>query len=321
MNLVEENNALSRNEGKVAIVGAGRVGSSAAYAMMLDGVASHVTLIDINAQKAEGEALDLAHGMQFTRSTKIEGGDSFELVSDAVVVVVCAGVAQKAGEKRTDLLKKNCEVFDQIIPQIVKYNKDAILLIITNPVDVLTYRAWKLSGFDSCRVFSSGTVLDTARLRYLLGEYFSVSPKDIVAYVLGEHGDSEFVWWSKATIGGIALNKFKKYSFFVLNEIYEKVKNAAYYVIEKKGATNYAIGLVIAKIVRAILLDQSRVFTVSNVLQDYKGVSEVALSIPTIIRRAGICQRLDIELNKEELDKFHASAQKIAGLIKVASKY
>lgn len=307
---------------KVAIVGTGCVGSTAAYAMMLDGVVSEIALIDIKKDKAEGEALDLRHGMQFTKSAKIWAGDSFELVKDANIVVLCAGVAQKpGGETRLDLLSTNVKIFKEIIPKIVAHNKDCILLIVTNPLDVLTYVTWKLSGFPSCRVFGTGTVLDSSRLRYLMGRYFKISPKDITAYVLGEHGDTEFVWWSGANVAGIPITEFKNYSQAAMDKIYQNVKNAAYEVINKKGATYYAIALVIAKIVRAILTDQFRVMTVSTVIENYHGVSDVCLSIPTVVRKSGICETFDISLNDAEEELFARSAEKIKGAIEKANEF
>lgn len=296
---------------KVAVVGAGFVGSTAAYAMMIDGVVSEISLIDANKEKAEGEALDLQHGMQFTKSTKIWAGDSYELVEGAQIVVLCAGLGQKTGESRTDLLKKNVAIFKDIVPKIVKHNKDCILLVVTNPLDVMTYVTWKLSGFDSCRVFGTGTVLDTARFRFLLGRHFHVSPKDITAYILGEHGDSEFAWLSGTNIAGVPICALDHYCEKVIGQICEDVKQAAYEIIERKGATYYAIGLVIAKIVRAIVLDQCRVLTVSNVLNNYAGVDDVCLGVPTIIRTGGICQRLDILLNEKEKKLFHTTADTV----------
>jgi len=304
---------------KVAIVGAGNVGSTAAYAMMLDGVVSDIALIDINKEKAEGEILDLQHGMQFTSSANLQAGDSYELVADAKIVVIAAGFAQKpGGETRLDLLTKNIEVFKQIIPNIVKQNKECILLVVTNPLDVLTYVSQKLSGFPSCRVFGTGTVLDSARLRYLLGQHFRVSPKDIMAHILGEHGDSEFAWWSAATIAGVPLSSFAQYDKTALEKIYEQVRGAAYEVINKKGATFYAIGLVIAKIVRAILTDQSRVLSVSSLLHDYHGVSDVCLSVPTVVRKSGLCEKLTLSFDEAEAKKFVASAEKVAAAIEKA---
>ena len=301
---------------KVAIVGAGNVGSTAAYTMMLDGVVSEISLIDINKEKAEGEALDLRHGMQFTKSAKIWAGDSYELVAGAQIVVITAGFAQQpGGETRIDLLSKNVEIFKQIIPKITAHNKDCILLVVTNPLDVMTYVVQKISGFPSYRVFGTGTVLDSARLRYLLGRYFKISPKDIVAHILGEHGDTEFAWWSGANIAGVPLKNLEHYSQAVMDKIYDDVKNAAYEVINKKGATFYAIGLVISKIVRAILTDQSRVLSVSH---KSAMANDICLSLPTIVRKSGICETLPITLDDTEQKLFEKSLEKIMNAVKKA---
>jgi L-lactate dehydrogenase len=297
--------------GKVAIVGVGNVGSTIAYSLMVDSIVSKISLIDLNKDKAEGEAFDLNHCMQFTRLTEVVGGDSFDLVRDAEIVIVSAGIAQSPGQKRTDLLKTNSKIFKQVIPDIVKYNKNCILIVVTNPVDVLTYFAWKLSGFDSCRVFGTGTVLDTARLRYLIGKYFDVSPKDVVAHVLGEHGDSEFVWWSRANISGISLDKFEIYSDELKNKIYQETKDAAYSIIEKKGATFYAISIVIAKIVRVILLDQMRVFSLSSLISGFNKIDDVCIGLPGVIRRGGICRIFDIDLNEQEFERLEKSVKNI----------
>jgi L-lactate dehydrogenase len=181
---------------RVAIIGAGFVGSTTAYALMMTGAASEIALIDAKKERAEGEALDLMHCMQFTTSVRIEAGDDFSLVKNAAVVVIAAGVPQKPGQSRSELLETNTLIFKDIVPKIMRYNSECIILVVTNPLDVLTYVTLKISGFPSCRVLGSGTVLDTARLRYLMGQHFKVSPKDITAYILGEHGESEFAWWS-----------------------------------------------------------------------------------------------------------------------------
>lgn len=301
---------LNPNKKKVAIIGTGFVGSTAAYTIMMDGNVSELALVDKNKDLARGHVLDLMHGMQFTRSINIVGGDSFDLVKDASIVVITAGLAQKSGQTRAELLKANSSIFKQIIPEIVKYNKDCILLVVTNPLDVMTYLAYKLSGFPSCRVFGTGTVLDTSRLRYLIASEFSVSPKDITSYILGEHGDDQFVWWSRANIGGVPMSKFITKEKFI-KQFHDSVRNAVYEVINKKGATYYAIALVISKIVSSILLDQSRIFTVSTYLENCHGESNVCLSIPTIIRESGVCQKLDIELDAEEKILFNKAVEKI----------
>ena len=305
---------------KVAIVGAGVVGSTTAYALMMSGAVTSLALIDRKKEKAEGEALDLMHCMQFTHSMHIDAGDDFALVNDAMVVVIAAGIGQKPGQTRSDLLTTNVAVFKEIIPQIVRHNKACIILVVTNPLDVLTYVAWKLSGFPSCRVFGTGTVLDTARLRYLMGQHFKISPKDITAYILGEHGDSEFVCWSQANIAGVPLTKLAGYDTVALEKMYQTTKNAAYVIIQKKGATNYAIALVVAKIVRAIILDQSRVFTVSSLIESVFDVSDVCLSLPMVVRQSGTCERLDLQLNDQERKLFAASAQKVKNELAAALK-
>jgi len=297
---------------KVAIIGAGFVGSTTAYSLMLDGSVSEIALIDVNKEKALGEVLDLNDCMQFTRLTNIVAGDSFEMVSGASIVIICAGFGQAPGEPRTNLLERNAKIFKEIVPQIVKYNENCILIVATNPLDILTYLTLKISGFPSCRVFGTGTVLDTARIRYLIGSYFKISPKDISAYILGEHGDSEFMWLSKATIGGVALNKFPEFSDALVKDVCDQTKNAAYQIISRKGATYYSIALVITKIVRSILQDQSRVFPVSTLIEnEIYGIKDVCISVPTVVRKGGVCQRLDIELDESEQKLLKKSANKI----------
>lgn len=298
-------------QAKVAIVGAGFVGSTIAYSLMLGGEASEIALIDVKKSKAEGELLDLKHCMQFTRSVSMDAGDDFALVKDAAVVIIAAGIAQKPGQSRSELLKTNVDVLKKIVPEIVRYNKDCIILVVTNPLDVLTYVTWRISHFPPCRIFGSGTVLDTARLRYLMGQYFQISPKDITAYILGEHGDSEFMWLSGANVAGVPLTRLHGYDSAIMDTIYKQTKNAVYEIIEKKGATYYAIALVVAKIVRAILLDQSRVFTVSAIVDNVYGVQDVCLSVPVVVRRSGTCEHLALELDTKEQALFVASAQKV----------
>ncbi|KKQ32633.1 MAG: L-lactate dehydrogenase [candidate division TM6 bacterium GW2011_GWF2_37_49] len=305
---------------KIAIIGAGFVGSTIAYTMMLEGVASEIVLIDIDKEKATGEAYDLRHCMQFTRSVSVEAGDSFDLVKGASIVVVCAGFAQKVGEPRVNLLSENVKIFKSVIPKIVKCNSDCILLIVTNPLDVLTYVTLKLSGMPSCRVFGTGTVLDTSRLRYLIGQHLKVSPKDITAYVLGEHGDSEFVWWSKANIAGIPLNNFPTFTTEIMDKIYTRTRDSVYEVIKRKGATYYAVSAAVSKLVRAIIQGQSRVFTLSTLIEEeVYGIKDVCISVPTIIGANGVCQRLSIELDAKEKGLFIDSAIKIKESIRSIS--
>jgi L-lactate dehydrogenase len=301
---------------KIAIVGSGFVGSTAAYACMIDGAASEIALIDVNREKAEGEAMDLQHGLQFRPNSRIVFGNDYSLCKAADIVIISAGAHQKPGETRLDLVNKNAAIFKQMIPQITKHNRNCILLVISNPLDVLTYLTLKYSKFPKNRVFGSGTILDTARFRYLLGEYFGVSTNSVHAYILGEHGDSSFPVWSTANIAGVPLSKFKKYNKKKMEEIYMKTKKAAYEIIAKKGATYYAIGLGVAKIVRSILSDQNEVLAVSSYLQNYHGVGGICLSVPAVIDRNGIGKHINLPLNSIEKKQLRKSANVINGIIK-----
>jgi L-lactate dehydrogenase len=294
------------------------VGSTAAYALMISGQESEIALIDVNKEKAEGEAMDLQHGLQFRPNVKIQFGNDYTLCKDADIVVITAGAHQKPGETRLDLIKKNSAIFKEMIPKIVKYNKKCILLVVANPLDVLTYLTLKYSRFPKNRVIGSGTVLDTARFRYLLGEHFEVNPNSIHAYIMGEHGDSSFPVWSTANIAGAPLKNFKKYDQKKMDEIYSKTKNAAYEIIAKKGATYYAIGMGITRIVNAILSGHNEVLAVSGYLKDYNGVSDVCLSVPTILDRNGIKEQIVMPLNELELAQLKYSADKIKSAIRDA---
>lgn len=305
---------------KVAIVGAGFVGATAAYALMIEGLAAEIALIDVNRQRAEGEALDLKHGLQFVNTTKITFGSSYGLCKGADIVIVCAGLHQGKGEARLDLVEKNAKIFREIIPKIAKNSPDCILLIVTNPVDVLTYLALKYSGFPKRRVIGSGTLLDTARLRYWLSRRFKVSPQHIHAFVLGEHGDTEFPVWSAANISGKPLRDFPEYSAKVLQQIFKKTKESAYEVIAKKGATYYAIGLAITQIVKAILADRNDVFPVSTLVSNYYGVNNVCLSIPCVINRKGIERTIEPALNKHEQALLRKSAKTLSQYIRKGNK-
>ncbi|MBI2134468.1 L-lactate dehydrogenase [Candidatus Woesearchaeota archaeon] len=301
---------------KVAIVGAGFVGSTAAYSLLIDGAASEIALIDVNREKAEGEAMDLQHGLQFRQNVKIEFGSGYELCKNADIVIICAGAHQKPGETRIDLVKKNSVIFGEMIPKIVKHNKSCIILVVSNPVDILTYLALRYSKFPKNRVFGSGTLLDTARFRYKLGQYFEVSPNSVHAYILGEHGDSSFPVWTTANIAGINLKYLKKYNKKAMDRIFSETKNAAYEIIAKKGATYYAIGLGVSKIVNTILSNQNGVLALSSYLKNYHGAKDVCLSVPTVINRSGIKEHLVLPLNAHEKKLLRKSASIIKGIIK-----
>ncbi|MBI1934815.1 L-lactate dehydrogenase [Candidatus Woesearchaeota archaeon] len=307
---------MPKHTSKVAIVGAGFVGSTAAYALLIEGAASEIALIDVNREKAEGEAMDLQHGLQFKPNVRVSFGSSYELCKDAEIVVITAGAHQKPGETRIDLVKKNSAIFKEMIPQITKHNKECILLVVSNPLDVLTYLALKYSKFPKNRVFGSGTILDTARLRYLIGQHFGVSPNSVHAYIMGEHGDSSFPVWSSANIAGVHLSHFKKYNKKAMDKIYQKTKSAAYEIIAKKGATYYAIGLGVSKIVKAVLSDQNEVLALSSYLKGYHGVSDVCLSVPCIVNRNGIKEQILMPLNSLEKRQLKKSASLIKNILK-----
>ncbi len=302
-------NVAKNTTGKVAIIGAGFVGSTAAYALMIDGAASEIVLIDRHGEKAEGEAMDLRHGLQFKPNAKIEFGSDYALCKGAEIVVITAGAHQKEGETRLDLVKRNAEIFKEIIPGIARHNKNCIILVVSNPVDVLTHLAIKYSKFPASRVFGTGTMLDTARFRFLLGEHFGVSAESVHAYIMGEHGDSSFPVWSTANVAGVPLKYFRQYNKKAMEKLYLKTKNAAYEVIAKKGATYYAIGLVISKIVRSILSDQNQVLALSTLLKNYDGISDVCLSVPCIVNRQGIKEQIVMPLDAMERRKLKSSAQ------------
>ncbi len=298
---------------RVAIVGAGHVGATFAYALLLSGLATEIVLIDINRDRAEGEAMDLNHTVPFAHPTRIWAGDYADCAG-AIVTVIAAGAAQKPGETRLDLVRKNAAIFRQIVPQVVRHNPDGILLIATNPVDVLTYVTWKLSGLPAQRVLGSGTILDTARFRYLLSQHFGVDPRSVHAYIIGEHGDSEVPVWSLANIAGMRLPAFcaahgLTYDRAAMEEIFRQTRDAAYHIIERKGATYYAVAAGLMRIVEAILRDQSTVLSVSSLIEDYYGIRDVCFSLPTVVDRGGVEQVLRLDLAPEEIEGLRRSAR------------
>lgn len=277
---------------KVCIVGCGNVGMRYAYSMMIGGVAREMVLVDYNKNKAEGEAMDLSHGAPFVSPIKIYAGD-YKDSANSDLVVITAGRGQKQGETRIDLIKGNAEIFKTIIPEIVKYSPKAIILVATNPVDILSYITYKISGKPSREIIGSGTVLDTARFRYLISKELNVDSRNIHASIFGEHGDSEFPMWSKAVVGDIFFRDYfetqnKEKGEQKLKEIFEDVRDSAYEIIEKKGETSYGIGLSLTKISKAILKDQNSVLPVSSLLEDYYGINDVYLSVPAIVHKTAL---------------------------------
>jgi L-lactate dehydrogenase len=298
---------------RVAVVGMGNVGATFAYALLLSGLAAEIVLIDLNRAKAEGEAMDLSHTVPFTHPTRIWAGD-YRDCNGAAVTVVTAGAAQHPGETRLDLVKRNAEIFSNIIPEIARNNPNGIILIATNPVDVLTYFSLKLSGLSPKRVFGSGTILDTARFRQLLSEYFDVDPRSVHAHIIGEHGDSEVPVWSLANIAGMRLADFSRaagvpYDKFQMDEIFKQTRDAAYHIIERKGATYYAVAAGLMRIVEAILRDQHTILSASSLVTDYYGISDLCLSLPTIVDHGGIAKILHLELDQIEEARLRNSAE------------
>jgi len=306
---------------KIAIIGAGKVGSTFAFSLMISGLAREIVLIDKNEFLAKGECMDLNHGSSLAHPTKIYAS-RYEGCEDADIVVITAGSGQKPGQSRIDLVKDNVEIFKEIIPAIAKYAEDAILLVVTNPVDILTYVTLKISGFATNKVMGSGTVLDTSRLKFMISEYCKVDSGNIHAYIIGEHGDTELPVWSNATIAGMAIEKYcTKYAklpnvSIELPEIFEKVKNSAYQIIEAKGATNYAIGLALVKITKSILRNENTILPVSTLINDYYDVSDVCLSIPSHVNKNGVEQYLKLDLSEKEQELFKYSADTLKKIIK-----
>ncbi|NLX63951.1 MAG: L-lactate dehydrogenase [Clostridiaceae bacterium] len=307
---------------KVTVIGAGFVGSTTAYTLMLNGLFSELVLIDINMTKARGEAMDLNHGLPFAKPVKIYQG-SYEDSKDSDLIIITAGANQKEGETRLDLVHKNTAVFKSIISEIVKYNspENTILLVVTNPVDILTYVTWKLSEFPINRVLGSGTVLDTARFKYLIGEHTGVDARNVHGYILGEHGDTELAAWSITSIAGMPIDVYcekcgKCKDCNELDKIYNQVRNAAYEIINAKGATYFAVALAVERIVEAIMRDEHSILTVSSILQGQYGISDIAISVPTVVDRNGINRVLEVPLSENEQKLLHHSAQTLKNIIK-----
>ena len=305
--------ALQSQPVRVVVVGAGNVGATFAYALLFRGLAAEIVLIDANHARAEGEAMDLNHAEPFTNPTRVWAG-SYDDCAGAAIVVVCAGAGQRPGETRLDLVKRNADIFGKIIPEIVQRNPEGILLIATNPVDVLTQVSQRLSGLPANRVIGSGTILDTARFRHLLGRHFKVEPRSVHAYIIGEHGDSEVPVWSLANIAGLRLADYAELNGIshdeaALDDIFRQTRDAAYHIIERKGATYFAVAAGLMRIVEAILRDQRTVLSVSSLITDYYGIEGLCLSLPTVVGRNGIERVLRLHLNEKEEAALKRSAE------------
>ena len=306
---------------RVVLVGTGAVGCSYAYSIINQGVAEELVLIDLNEAKAEGEAMDLNHGVPFAPSPINVWNGSYQDCESADLVVITAGLAQKPGETRLQLVEKNTKIFKQIVKSIMDSGFDGIFLVATNPVDILTYVTWKESGLPKERVIGSGTVLDSARLRFNLGQYFNVDTRNVHAYIIGEHGDTELPVWSKASIGveGLETVLAKKNDLKeeCLEKLFVNVRDAAYHIIERKGATFYGIGMSLVRITKAILNNENSILTVSAYLDGEYGQKDVYIGVPAVIHRGGIREVLEIGLNEKEKEQFNHSVSVLKETMKL----
>lgn len=298
---------------KIAIIGAGLVGATTAFALMTGGTTQEIVLIDVVKEKARGEAMDLNHGASFTRPMKIYAGDYADC-RDANIIIITAGIPQKPAQSRLELVEVNKRIIRQVVSNILYHNTDAILIVTTNPVDIMSYVAWEASGLPTSRVLGSGTVLDTSRFRYLLGRHYNLDPRNIHAYVVGEHGDSEVLLWSTVNIAGVPMEKFstagKRISAFKDREnISQQVRQAAYEVIEGKGATYYAVALALRRITESILRNEHSILTVSTMIEGFRGANNVYLSLPCILGEDGVERIVTIELSPAEEEKLVKSAE------------
>lgn len=308
------------NSRKVAVIGCGFVGSSSAFALMQSGLFSEMVLIDADTKRAEGEAMDISHGISFARPMQIYAGN-YDDITDAAIIVITAGANQKPDETRLDLIKKNAAIMKSIVGEIKKRDFGGILLIVSNPVDILTLIALKESGYPSNRVIGSGTVLDTGRFKYLLGEHLDVDSRSVHAFIIGEHGDSELAAWSNARIGGLKVNDFCELRGHFNHEqsmkkIFENVRNSAYEIIERKHATYYGIAMAVKRICEAIVRNEKSILPVSSIMTGEYGLNDVVLSIPAVVDETGVQKVIPIELNDEELTKLKDSANILKDIAK-----
>ncbi len=300
------------NPRKAAMIGCGFVGSACVFSLMQSGLFSEIVLIDADERRAEGEALDISHGVPFARPMKIYAGN-YDDIGDAAVIIITAGANQKPGETRLELVSKNISIFKNIIPQISSRNFGGILLIVTNPVDVMTYAAIKLGNFQEERVIGSGTVLDTARLKYSLGELLGVDSRSVHAFIIGEHGDSEIAAWKSANISGIEIDDFctmrcYKDHHAEMEQIAEEVKNSAYEIIERKKATYYGIAMAVRRICEAIVRDEKSILPISSMMYGEYDIEDVVLSMPAILGKDGVETKVPIDLSDNELSNLKKSA-------------
>ncbi|KKM14850.1 hypothetical protein LCGC14_1701980 [marine sediment metagenome] len=308
---------------KISIIGCGNVGMRYAYALMIKGIARKIVLVDLDKERLYGEVMDLSHSTPFTSPVEVISGD-YSDIRDSELVVITAGRKQKPGQSRLDMAKGNVSLYENMIPEVRKHAPSAIYLIVSNPVDILTYATYKFSKKPASEVIGSGTVLDSSRFKYLLGKHCNVDPRNVHAYILGEHGDTEVPIWSKAMLGGGALidycptckNTTTCDREEELNTIFEEVRDSAYEIIERKGETSYGIGLSLVRITQAILNDENSILPVSCFIDDYIGIQDVYLSLPAVVNKEGIRDVLKLELDKGEQEKLRFSAYTLKNVLK-----
>lgn len=303
------------NPRKAAIIGCGFVGASIAFRFLQQGLFSQLVLVDVNREKAEGEAMDLSDGLPYAEAMEITAG-GYDDIADCALIVITAGANQKPGETRLDLIGKNISILKGVIGEITARNFGGILLVVSNPVDVLTYAAWKLSGYPKNRVIGSGTVLDTARLKQILGEKLGVDSRNVHAFIVGEHGDSELAVWSGANVSGMDLDQFchlrgDPLDHEEMERIYQGVRDSAYEIIRRKGATYYGIAMAVGRIAQCILRDEKAVLPISAVLEGQYGLEGLCLSVPSIVGKSGLEEVLEIPLSAEEREALAASAKQM----------
>lgn len=310
---------------KVSIIGAGNVGMRYAYALMISGLARKIVIVDIDRKRVEGEVMDLSHGAPYISPVEVTAG-SYSDINDSDVVVITAGKRQDPGQTRFELAKDNVQIYKKIIPEIIKYTPKSIILVVTNPVDVLSYAAYKMSGKPAKEVIGSGTVLDTARFRFLLANHCGVDSHNVHAYILGEHGDTEFPVWSSAIIGGILIKDYchicrQKVSCNhqeELENIFLEVRDSAYKIIERKGETSYGIGLALVRITQAIINDENAILPVSHLVRDYYGINDIYLSLPAVLNKQGVREILKMGFDAKEERRLRESSEAIRKVVKDA---
>jgi len=318
---MEVRTEMGKWQGKIGIVGAGSVGATIAYACMVRGIGKHISLYDVVKSRVDAEVLDLSHGLQFVPMAKVDGSDDLNVLENSDVIVVAAGARQKPGQSRIELAGINAEMCRTLIPSLLRVAPDATILMVTNPVDVLTYVALKVSGQPSHRVFGSGTVLDSSRFRFHIAQRCGVAVQSVRAYIVGEHGDTEIPLWSSANIGSLPVQSWTMPGGGTLSEADEKeilhgVRNSAEIIIQGKGATNYAVGLALSDILEALLWDEKRVLPVSSLMTDYRGISDVCISVPSIVDYRGVERLLPVPMSAEEETGLRASADSLRNVIR-----